>query len=67
MISSLLSSTTPKKHAMVVVGAGQMARAMVAGMRAAAGPDIPAIAAGNYGGKLGKHHFALRELLAAVP
>jgi formylmethanofuran--tetrahydromethanopterin N-formyltransferase len=40
---------------------------MVAGMRAAAGPEIPAIAAGNYGGKLGKHHFHLRELLAAVP
>ena len=44
-----------------------VARAMAAGMRAAAGPEIPAIAAGNYGGKLGKHHFHLRELLAAVP
>jgi formylmethanofuran--tetrahydromethanopterin N-formyltransferase len=42
-----------------------VARAMVAGIRAAAGPDIPAISAGNYGGKLGKFHFHLRQLLAA--
>ena len=37
--------------------------AMAAALRAAAGPDIPAISAGNYGGKLGKFHFALRPLL----
>lgn len=37
--------------------------AMAAALRAAAGPDIPAISAGNYGGKLGKYHFALRQLL----
>jgi formylmethanofuran--tetrahydromethanopterin N-formyltransferase len=37
--------------------------AMVAGIRAAVGPDIPAISAGNYGGKLGKFHFHLRQLL----
>jgi formylmethanofuran--tetrahydromethanopterin N-formyltransferase len=30
---------------------------------AAAAPDIRLIAAGNYGGKLGKHHFHLRDLL----
>ena len=42
-----------------------VARAMVAGIRAAAGPDIPAISAGNYGGKLGKLHFQLRQLLTA--
>lgn len=30
---------------------------------AAASPDIVRITAGNYGGKLGKHHFHLRELL----
>ncbi len=40
-----------------------VARAMVAGIRAAAGPEIPAISAGNYGGKLGKFHFHLRQLL----
>ena len=40
--------------------------AMVAGMRAAVGPDILAISAGNYGGKLGKFHFHLRQLLASA-
>lgn len=32
---------------------------------AAASPGVIQITAGNYGGKLGKHHFSLRELLAA--
>ena len=41
-----------------------VAAAMAAGIRAAAGPGIPAIAAGNYGGKLGKFHFRLHEVLA---
>jgi formylmethanofuran--tetrahydromethanopterin N-formyltransferase len=36
---------------------------MVDGIRAAVGPDIVAISAGNYGGKLGKFHFHLRQLL----
>ncbi len=40
-----------------------VAHAMAAAMRAAAGPDIVAISAGNYGGKLGKFHFHLRQLL----
>jgi formylmethanofuran--tetrahydromethanopterin N-formyltransferase len=40
--------------------------AMAAAMRAAAGPGVVAISAGNYGGKLGKFHFHLRELLATV-
>ncbi|HUY90583.1 MAG TPA: formylmethanofuran--tetrahydromethanopterin N-formyltransferase [Pirellulales bacterium] len=39
--------------------------AMTAALRAAAGPDVVAIGAGNYGGKLGKFHFRLHELLAA--
>jgi formylmethanofuran--tetrahydromethanopterin N-formyltransferase len=38
-------------------------QAMAAAMRAAAGDDVVAITAGNYGGKLGKFHFHLRELL----
>ena len=42
-----------------------VATAMAAGIRAAAGPDIPAISAGNYGGKLGKFHFRLHEVLSA--
>jgi formylmethanofuran--tetrahydromethanopterin N-formyltransferase len=38
--------------------------AMVAATRAAAGDGIVAIGAGNYGGKLGKSHFHLRQLLS---
>ena len=34
-------------------------------LAAAAGTGIPAITAGNYGGKLGKFHFQLRQLLQA--
>jgi formylmethanofuran--tetrahydromethanopterin N-formyltransferase len=51
----------------VIDGSGEpaIARAMAAAIRAAAGPEIVAISAGNYGGKLGKFHFHLRELLAA--
>jgi formylmethanofuran--tetrahydromethanopterin N-formyltransferase len=40
-------------------------RAMTAAIRSAVGPEIVAISAGNYGGKLGKYHFHLRELLKA--
>ncbi len=43
-----------------------VAVAMVAGIRAAAGEGIPAISAGHYGGKLGKHHFHLHELLGTA-
>jgi formylmethanofuran--tetrahydromethanopterin N-formyltransferase len=38
-------------------------RAMAAAINAAAGKDIVAISAGNYGGKLGKHHYHLRQLV----
>jgi formylmethanofuran--tetrahydromethanopterin N-formyltransferase len=41
-----------------------VAGAMAAAIRAAAGPNVAAISAGNYGGKLGKFHFHLHELLA---
>jgi len=43
-----------------------VAAAMAAGIRAAAGPGIVAISAGNYGGKLGKFHFHLAQLLASA-
>ena len=39
--------------------------AMAAGIRTAAGPDLLAVSAGNYGGKLGKFHFHLHRVLAA--
>jgi len=43
-----------------------VATAMAAGIRAAADPAIPAISAGNYGGKLGKFHFRLHDVLTAA-
>ena len=43
-----------------------VADGMVAGMRAAVGPELLAISAGNYGGKLGKFHFHLRQLLSSA-
>ncbi|MBX3426249.1 MAG: formylmethanofuran--tetrahydromethanopterin N-formyltransferase [Pirellulales bacterium] len=41
-----------------------VAAAMRAAIKAAAGEGVPAVSAGNYGGKLGKFHFRLREVLA---
>ena len=41
-----------------------VAAAMAAAIRAAAGDGIVAVGAGNYGGKLGKYHLRLHELLA---
>ncbi len=38
--------------------------AMRVGIRAACRPGVRAISAGNYGGKLGPHHFSLRKILA---
>jgi formylmethanofuran--tetrahydromethanopterin N-formyltransferase len=46
------------------VSEAAVAAAMTAAMRAAAGQGVVAITAGNYGGKLGKFHFHLRQLLA---
>ena len=43
-----------------------VAAATRATLHAAAGEGIPAISAGNYGGKLGKFHFKLREVLAMM-
>jgi len=38
--------------------------AMAAGIEAAVGPELLAVSAGNYGGKLGKFHFHLHRVLA---
>jgi formylmethanofuran--tetrahydromethanopterin N-formyltransferase len=48
----------------VVDGVDEMAvgQAMGAAMSAAAGEGVIAMSAGNYGGKLGKFHFPLRQL-----
>jgi len=42
-----------------------VATAMATASRASAGPGVISIGAGNYGGKLGKFHFRLHEVLAA--
>jgi formylmethanofuran--tetrahydromethanopterin N-formyltransferase len=44
-----------------------VATAMATAIRASAGPGVVAIGAGNYGGKLGKFHFHLHQLLAERP
>ncbi|MDE0939178.1 MAG: formylmethanofuran--tetrahydromethanopterin N-formyltransferase, partial [Pirellulales bacterium] len=46
-------------------GPGVVGGAMAAALHAATGEGVVAIGAGNYGGKLGKHQFALQELLSA--
>ncbi len=43
-----------------------VAAAMAIGIRAAVGPGVLAVSAGNYGGKLGKFHFHLRQVLAGA-
>ena len=47
------------------VDAPSIARGMRTGIDAACRAGVVAISAGNYGGKLGPHHFRLREIMAA--
>ena len=42
-----------------------IAAAMRAGIDAACRSGVRAISAGNYGGKLGPHHFHLRQIMGA--
>jgi formylmethanofuran--tetrahydromethanopterin N-formyltransferase len=53
-------------HEIVIDGVDQGAirQAMLQGMLASAGKGVVAISAGNYGGKLGKFHFHLHEILS---
>ena len=48
------------------VDAASIATSMRAGIDAACRGGVIAISAGNYGGKLGPHHFHLREIMSAV-
>ena len=48
------------------VDAPSIATSMRAGIDAACRTDVIAISAGNYGGKLGPHHFHLREIMSGV-
>ena len=45
------------------LGPEVIAAAMRAGIEAACRPGVVAISAGNYGGKLGPHHFHLRQIM----
>ena len=45
------------------LSAEAIARAMRVGIDAACRPGVRAISAGNYGGKLGPHHFHLRRIM----
>ena len=47
------------------VDAPSIAAAMRAGIDAACRPGVRAISAGNYGGKLGPHHFHLRQIMGS--
>lgn len=51
-------------YEVVIDGAdfASVAAAMEQGIKASIGDGVLAISAGNYGGKLGKHHFYLRDL-----
>jgi formylmethanofuran--tetrahydromethanopterin N-formyltransferase len=44
-----------------------VSRALRLGIEAACGDGVIAISAGNYGGKLGPHHFYLRRIMSADP
>jgi formylmethanofuran--tetrahydromethanopterin N-formyltransferase len=56
-------------YEIVIDGADEtsVGRAMTIALRAAIGAGIVSITAGNYGGKLGKFHFPLRQLLEKFP
>jgi formylmethanofuran--tetrahydromethanopterin N-formyltransferase len=43
--------------------AAAISASMRAGIDAACRPGVVSITAGNYGGKLGPHHFRLREIM----
>ena len=47
------------------VDAPAISRAMRVGIDAACRDGVVGITAGNYGGKLGPHHFHLRQIMSA--
>ncbi|MEO8258207.1 MAG: formylmethanofuran--tetrahydromethanopterin N-formyltransferase [Acidobacteriota bacterium] len=65
-VESELPETVNSVLEIVVDGLDRIAieSALRAGIAAACRPGVIAISAGNYGGKLGKHHFRLHELVS---
>lgn len=66
LTSSLLTLDTNSVLELVLDGLDERSirRAMRVGIDAACGPGVHAITAGNFGGKLGPHHFHLRQIMA---
>jgi formylmethanofuran--tetrahydromethanopterin N-formyltransferase len=66
-VASMLPDGVNSVYEIVIDGLSvdAVATAMRVGIRAACRPGIVRIDAGNYGGKLGPHHFRLHELLGA--
>ena len=66
-VASKLHADANCAYEIVIDGVSDEAisQAMTAAIGAIAGDDVVAISAGHYGGKLGKFHFHLRELVAS--
>jgi formylmethanofuran--tetrahydromethanopterin N-formyltransferase len=66
--ASALPDTVNSVLEIVINGtdAEAIASAMRVGIGAACREDVVAISAGNYGGKLGPHHFHLRQIMAGA-
>lgn len=64
-VDTKLPPTAKSVYEIVIDGSSfeTVAAATKAGVQAATGDGIIAVSAGNYGGKLGKHHFHLHALL----
>ena len=67
LVSSALPEGTNAVLEIVLDGLSSdaIARAMHVGIDAACRPGVRAISAGNFGGKLGPHHFRLREIMSS--
>jgi formylmethanofuran--tetrahydromethanopterin N-formyltransferase len=65
-VTSRLHPAAQSAYEIVLDGTseGAVAQGMKTAIEAASGPGIVAISAGNYGGKLGKFHFHLKDLIA---
>ena len=65
VVASALPAGVNAVYELVIDGVdlAAVAEAMRVGVRAACGPGVRRITAGNYGGKLGPHHLRLHELL----
>ena len=64
-VETMLRDNVQCAYEIVIDGIDEssVAIAMAQGIRAACGHEIVSISAGNYGGKLGKYHFHLHDIL----